>query len=95
MSLRPAGAVLIALSELLGDADFFTFEDASSCVEPTSRMTRKLQDAGVETPFMDPGLRHDQKKYARVLRRLLAAGMLDYVPADDRRRSLSKWGLSR
>ena len=82
LSLRPEGSVPLTLASLAAADVNLACSDVNSCVVPSDLAAHNLQAAGVETPFMDPGVKRSSRAYHRVLRRLHASGMLDFVGAD-------------
>ena len=84
LSLRPEGSHPRCLRDIVSGGVVLTCDDVNSCVLPQEQAAHNLQEAGLVSAFMDPGVRRSKKKYHRVLRRLWASGMLDYVDGSDR-----------
>ena len=50
---------------------------------PRDQAEARWQEAGVVTAFMDPGMRRSARSYYRVIERLHASGMLNFVACED------------
>ena len=79
LSLRPPGTEPKPLAQLLGPTGTQAIQRfLAECLLPSGDVKRRLDDSGVLTPFLDPGLRRNERKYHRVIKRMHEASMLGY-----------------
>jgi len=78
VSLPEALSSAVPLARLLGSGGDKIVEDfCASSVLPAGEVSENLSDAP-SVPYIDPRLKHDKNKYARFIRRLYDAGMVEY-----------------
>ena len=79
ISLPEAGTRPVPLASLFGRSDKKLIKDfIRDKVLSTENAARKLEETGLRAPYMDPGLRRDQRRYGELLRRMDACGMISW-----------------